>query len=67
MKETYNVEEVAEFLAVHKETVKKFIREGRIKGVKLGTRWRITGDEVKRILSCKKIGTKKLEKEPRNG
>ena len=50
MKEIYNVEEVAEFLAVHKETVKKFIREGRIKGVKLGTRWRITEDEIQRIL-----------------
>lgn len=51
MRETYyKVEEVAEILAIHKETVKRFIREGKIKGIKLGTHWRVTEDEIRRLL-----------------
>lgn len=63
MKGTYRIEEVAEILAFHKATVKRFLREGKIKGVKLGThRWRITEDEVKRILGLQGTGSKELEK-----
>lgn len=46
----YRAKKVAEILAMKEGTIMKFLREGRIKGIKLGTRWRITEDEIKRIL-----------------
>lgn len=46
----YNIREVAEILTIHEKTVWKFIKEGKIKGVKMGSFWRITEDEVKRLL-----------------
>lgn len=40
-----NVEEVARYLSVHTETVKKWIRQGKLTGaVKLGNKWRIQVD-----------------------
>ena len=46
----YNIREVAEILSIHEKTVWKFIKEGKIKGTKMGNFWRITEDEIKRIL-----------------
>lgn len=46
----YRAKKVAEILAMKEGTIMKFLREGRIKGIKLGTRWRITEEEIKRIL-----------------
>lgn len=49
-KKTYTVKEVAEVLAYHRGTVKEFLRKGKIKGLKVGNQWRVTEDEIKRIL-----------------
>lgn len=46
----YDIGEVAEILTIHKKTVWNFIKEGKIKGIKMGKFWRITEDEVKRLL-----------------
>ena len=47
---TYTMAQVAEELQVHVMTVKRWVKEGKIKVVKLGYRTvRITDDELKRI------------------
>ena len=46
----FTVEEAAEFLKIHKNTVHKWLLDGKIKGVKLGRVWRIPRSEIEKIL-----------------
>lgn len=49
----YSVKQVAQILRVNPETVKRMIYRNEIRAVKIGTRWRITEDEVKRVMGVK--------------
>jgi len=42
----YTVPEVAELLSLNPQTVKQFIREGRIKAKKVGRRYLILGEAI---------------------
>ena len=44
--EIYTVEQVAERLKLHPKTVLRFIREGRLRAVKVGRSWRILRAEL---------------------
>ena len=46
----YNTKEVAEILKMSRVIVLKYLRQGKIKGVKFGNTWRVTNDEIKRIM-----------------
>lgn len=47
---TYTLEEVAIELKVHKETVRRWIKQGKVKVLRLGHRTvRITEEELERI------------------
>lgn len=43
-------EEVAEYLRIPVRTLRYWLREGRLKGVKVGTQWRIPEEELERFL-----------------
>lgn len=62
----YRAKKVAEILAMKEGTIMKFLREGRIKGIKLGTRWRITEDEIKRILGLQENSQQGIGEGPQN-
>ena len=47
------VEQLAEALNVHKITIFRYLKSGRIRGVKIGNVWRISEEEVNRI---KRVG-----------
>lgn len=51
MERGYNVKEVAELLAIKERTVREWLRNGIIKGVKITgtTRWIIMESEIKRL------------------
>lgn len=38
--ELLDVGEVAKYLRIHPETVKKWIRQGKLRGIKCGNKWR---------------------------
>ena len=42
----YSIEKVAELLDVHKKTVLRYIKEGKLKANKVGGRWRIHGNDL---------------------
>lgn len=42
----YNIEQVAEILDVHHKTVRKFIKEGKLRANKLGKQWRISKSDL---------------------
>lgn len=42
----YSVETVAEKLGVHVRTVRRYLREGRLKGVKIGKQYRVAAGDL---------------------
>lgn len=50
MEEYFSPQEVAQKLKLNVRTVYKWIREGRLKAVKVGDLWRIAESEIKRLL-----------------
>ena len=46
MKQLYTPEEVAQICQLHAETVRRRLRDGRLKGVRVGRSWRIRQEEL---------------------
>ncbi len=46
----YNTKEVAEILKMSRVIVLKYLRQGKIKGVKFGNTWRVSNEEIMRII-----------------
>ena len=44
------VTEVAELLKVHPETVRNYLKKGKIQGIKLDREWRISEDALSQFL-----------------
>jgi excisionase family DNA binding protein len=42
----YSVEQVAELLGLHVRTVRNYVRDGRLKAVKIGKQYRIAGSDL---------------------
>jgi excisionase family DNA binding protein len=42
----YSVEQVAEQLGLHVKTVRNYVREGRLKAVRIGKQYRISGQDL---------------------
>jgi excisionase family DNA binding protein len=45
-KELYSVEQVAERLSLHVKTVRNYVREGRLKAVRIGKQYRIAREDL---------------------
>ena len=43
----YDVEEVAEMLSVGEPTIRRYLRQGRLKGKKLAKRWYVSEEAIK--------------------
>jgi len=43
----YDVKDLAEKLELNIQTARRYIKEGRIKGKKVGTRWLVTEQAIK--------------------
>lgn len=46
----YTVQELADLLGVHNLTIRRWLKEGKIEGKKFGRSWRISKNELKKIL-----------------
>ena len=44
--ESMTLDEVAQFLKIHKNTLRRWIREGRIQGHKIGRKWTFLKSEI---------------------
>jgi excisionase family DNA binding protein len=42
----YSVDQVAEILGLHVKTVRQYVREGRLKAVRIGKQYRIAGEDL---------------------
>ena len=53
MQETYyTVEQIAQMLQMHPKTVQRYIREGKLRAVKVGKGWRISGHDLSTFTEC---------------
>ncbi len=43
----YTVAQLSEFLDLHPKTVRRFIREGKIKATRIGREWRVSKEELR--------------------
>ncbi len=50
MERHYSTREVCEILGIANRTLRRWIKEGKVRAVNVGGRWRIPESEVKRIL-----------------
>jgi len=51
--ELYSTGKVAKMLGVHRVTINRWIRDGKIRAVRIGKEYRIPEDEVRRLLGGK--------------
>ena len=42
----YSVEQVADLLGLHVRTVRTYVRDGRLKAIRIGKQYRISGDDL---------------------
>lgn len=42
----YTVDQIAEILKIHPKTIQRYIREGKLKAVKMGKSWRVSGHDL---------------------
>lgn len=54
--ELFTVQEVADKLKIHVQTVRKWIKEGKIKALKLGSDWRVTEQSISEFLKSNEAG-----------
>lgn len=55
----YDVQEIARIFDMTPQSIRKFIREGRIKGRKVGTRWYVTEEAIREFLLGEQAEDKK--------
>lgn len=51
MQKLLTVEEGAEKLGIHPETARKWLREGRLSGVKIGRHWRFREADLNKFIA----------------
>jgi len=49
--ELLRVEDIADSLNAHKVTIRRYIREGKLKATKIGKRWYITKERFKEFVN----------------
>lgn len=57
----YNVEEVAGLLQLQEKTVRRYLKEGRFHGRKVGNRWYISEDQLSEYFSSPEIAREAVE------
>jgi len=54
----YEVEDLVELLGMSRVSVQRYLREGRIKGIKLARKWHVTENHLKAFFSGETTGRK---------
>jgi len=46
----YNTKEISELLGLSELSVRKYLREGKIKAKKIGAKWRVTNQDLREYI-----------------
>lgn len=55
--EIYTVDQVAESLDLHPKTIRRFIKDGKLKANKIGNQWRVTETDLKAFTTGENINS----------
>ena len=55
MESVYTAKEAADYLKLHVVVIRNYIREGRIRASKVGTKWLITETALKEFLESREV------------
>lgn len=50
----YTVDDISNMLGMHQKTIQRYIREGKLRAVKVGKAWRISGHDLSRFMESNK-------------
>ena len=50
----YSVPQIAQLVHMHPKTIQRYIREGKLRAVKLGRGWRVTGHDLSAFMEANK-------------
>ena len=53
--QVYNLKEVVKLLGLNIQTIRKFIKEGKLKASKVGTHYIITDEAIKEFLKANEV------------
>ena len=59
----YNLKEVVSLLGLNIQTIRKFIKEGRLKASKVGTHYMVTDEAIQEFLKANEVQPKNEETE----
>ncbi len=54
----YTVADVADITGMTSRTIRNYLKDGSLTGVKIGVQWRFTEDEISKLFSRRRPGTK---------
>lgn len=57
----YSVKDLHDALGVNERTIRDWFNKGRLKGVKIGTEWNITEENLKRFFNAEEGGEKRTK------
>lgn len=57
MEKLYTVKDVATITGFTERTIRNYIRDGRLRGKKIGVQWRFSEDDVKRLFEDEGVST----------
>ncbi|EQF23236.1 DNA binding, excisionase family domain protein [Clostridioides difficile CD160] len=57
----YTIDQVADALEMHHKTIRKFIKDGKLKANKVGKQWRISKEDLDRFMDVKSDKSNSLE------
>lgn len=59
----YNLDEVCELLKMNKQTIRKYIRNGKLKASKVGTHYMVTDEAIQEFLKATEVQPKSEDNE----
>ena len=65
--EWYSVDELSRLLRLHIKTVQRFIREGQIKGTKIGRSWMVHRDELRNYTHAELANSGNFDSDEKSG
>lgn len=66
MEKLYTVDDVAEFTSLTSRTIRNYLKEGVLKGKKIGGQWRFTMDNISELLKDKNAVTEMINENDQN-
>lgn len=63
-KDYYTVEQISNMLSIHPKTIQRYIREGKLRAIKIGKAWRVAGFDLSAFTESDNYATNVNDNQP---